>query len=144
MKRIALLTILLVSVVFLLPTYAGKPAPEPEKTVISDFYEYSFSGEASQVADFELLASVPQGQVFVLTDVRTERLDSQGTNVKHKILEDTILKYFAKEDIVFNLISGINFASGSTVHIEIEYPGKFPDSFYDGRVFASGYLMPSP
>jgi len=132
--------------IFRMPTYAGKPIPQSDNiTVMSSFSTlFDLGGPEPQEADFVLL-TVPEGKTFILTDVRTER-DMDCSEVVLSLLENGDLKYFPEHLWVFQLISGIPFASGSTVHISVKYepcPTCCSEPIYwaKGMIFWSGYLM---
>ena len=150
-KRSLLLVVAMVLsgfAIFLMPTYAGKPIPQSDNITVMSGYStlFDLGGPEPQEADFVLL-TVPEGKTFILTDVRIER-DVDCSDVVLSLLENSVLKYFPQPIISLQLISGIPFASGSTVHISVKYEPcptccAEPTYWANGTIFWSGYLMNS-
>jgi len=133
MKKVLFIAVvLLVSVVFLVPTYAGKKPKKMEivNDVVSLYHEYD-GGDPPHV-----LMTVAENKTFVLTDI----IEMTGDSTYFDIFENETLKfsihfyegtYYERKAV--NMNSGISFAAGST--ISLRAPGG------SAGILFSGYMI---
>ena len=111
-----------------------------QRKPISEFYTYRLEGSGRTVKDFEVMA-VPEGKIFVLTDMLALEQDGSNSLVIFSLLEDNSLKYPDGTVICFDLITGVVFAAGSRVQVRLTYTADQAEGAYsEGSIFLSGYL----
>ena len=114
-----------------------------QKAPMSEYLTYHFEGGGPQIQDIDLLTTVPEGKIFVLTDMLAGQHRGSQCQVVFSLLEDGYLKYREVDHgLSFNLTTGIVFSPGSRVHIKLTDTTEQPAiAFSDGSIFISGFLI---
>lgn len=114
-----------------------------QTTLMSGFKTFRFERAGPQSSDVDLVTIVPEGKIFVLTDLLAVVHEGLEESVVINLLEGNDLKYREGDALLnFNLTTGIVFATGSHVHIKLLYTTSDPKNGYAvGSIFFSGYLI---
>ena len=111
-----------------------------QRKPISEFYTYRLEGSGQKIKDFQVM-DVPEGKIFVLTDMLALEHDGSNSLVIFSLLEENTLKYPDGTVIHFDLITGVVFAAGSRVQVRLTYTADQAERAYsEGSIFLSGYL----
>jgi hypothetical protein len=111
-----------------------------KRTPMSEFFTYRLEGAFPTIKDFEVV-SVPEGKIFVLTDMLAFEHDGSQSRVTFSLLENDNLKYPKGTFIDFNLTTGIVFTAYSSVIIRLTYTAdQLEVEYSEGSIFLSGYL----
>jgi hypothetical protein len=111
-----------------------------QRKPMSEFYTYRLEGSGRKIKDFEVM-EVPEGKIFVLTDMLALEHDGSNSLVIFSLIEDSTLKYSDGTVIHFDLITGVVFAAGSRVLVRLTYTADQAEGAYsEGSIFVSGYL----
>ena len=111
-----------------------------QRKPMSEFYIYRLEGSGRKIKEFEVM-DVPEGKIFVLTDMLALEHDGSNSLVIFSLLEDGTLKYPEGTVIHFDLITGVVFTAVSRVQVRLTYTAYQAEGAYsEGSIFLSGYL----